>query len=276
MKHFISLNSTTLSKDEKQHLQLDNVTGVILYGRNIRSLKTTKEFIKTIKAVKQSLAIAIDEEGGIVSRFTHIIPNFSEPYCATLPDNEIRKYYRMRSEFLKDLGIDVNFAPVVDIAFEENSTMFKRSYGSTPENVTRPAQICLEEQKRAGIASCLKHFPGHGRTTTDSHDELPIINITMSDWESSEMKVYKHLIQMEPEYIMIGHLLYPKIDLTISSLSKFWVKEVLRDKLQYKGKIISDDICMDAIDSQNLSENQLDEIGLDSAIIDSTDHILLK
>lgn len=178
MHYFISLTSTKLNKTEINLLKNPKVGGVILFGKNILGYETTKTLIKSIKAIKENIKIAVDEEGGIVSRFTHLIPNYSQPYCSKLNIKDVQKYYKMRSEFLRDIDIDINFAPVVDIAPTETSYMYKRSYGSDVQTVIEFSKICAGEQKKAGIASCIKHFPGHGKTFRNSHKELPVIDIT--------------------------------------------------------------------------------------------------
>ena len=129
MKYFISLPSTTLSAPDVMLLERPEVYGVILYGKNIRSFQTTRNLIREIKRVKRGLKIAVDEEGGLVSRVTHLISNYSQPFIATLGEDQVRKYYSKRSRFLAKLGIDINLAPVVDVAQSEESLRYKRSYG---------------------------------------------------------------------------------------------------------------------------------------------------
>ena len=178
MRYFISLSSTKISDSEAKILRSNYLAGVVLFGKNIASYKTTKKFITEIKSVNKDLLVAVDEEGGIVSRFSHLIPNFSQPYCSTLSLGEVKKYYNFRSRFLKEIGIDINFAPVVDLVFNENAYMYKRSYIGNIAKVIELSKVCIEEQRKAGLASCIKHFPGHGRSVEDSHKGLPVINIT--------------------------------------------------------------------------------------------------
>ncbi|MEK9209182.1 MAG: glycoside hydrolase family 3 N-terminal domain-containing protein [Patescibacteria group bacterium] len=277
MKYFISFESTTLFGNEKWLLQKPEVCGVLLFSRNILSLETTKKFINEIKTVRPDIKIAVDEEGGIVSRFAHLMPNFSQPYIATLPLPEVREFYKNRSEFLKNIGIDINFAPVVDVVLSENSYMYKRSYGSDIDNVVALSKICIEEQKKAGILSCVKHFPGHGRSTENSHEKLPVVNISQEEWNNLELEVFEDVIKSDPEYVMVGHLLFPQINSQIASVSNYWITNILKGQLNFKGKVISDDICMKglygSVDATNLKV--FEDVGLDELIISDQKHPIL-
>lgn len=278
MEYFISLKSTKVSEKEKVLLGKQEVCGVVLFGVNILSLETTKAFIAEIKAVKPNIKIAIDEEGGIVSRLSHLMANYSQPYIATLQINEVREYYKTRSLFLKELGIDINFAPVVDVSLSEDSYIYKRSYGSDPDKIIELARICIEEQQNAGILSCVKHFPGHGRATDNSHVKLPVVNISQHEWNDLELKVFQVIIENGVEYVMVGHLLFPQINSEISSVSNYWINKVLKEQLHFKGKVVSDDICMrglsESIDTGNL--RIFESAGLDELIITNQRHPILN
>lgn len=278
MKYFISLKSFSLTSDEKNLLSKDEVCGVVLFGKNILGAETTKRLIRDIKSVKKELKIAVDEEGGIVSRFTHLMANYSQPYCATLPTNQVREYYKTRSNCMRDIGIDVNFAPVVDQSLSETSYLYKRSYGADINKIIELSQICIEEQRKAGLESCLKHFPGHGRVVEDSHAVLPIVNITNDEWKNNEFKIFKNLIDFGVENIMVGHLKFPMINNQIASVSTYWIKNILKRDLGFKGKVISDDICMKGL-SDNIDikdKNIFNEAGLDELIITEQENELLK
>lgn len=278
MNYFISLKSTKLSAEEKNLLVKPEICGVVLFGRNILNYETTKKFIDEIKTVRPNIKIAVDEEGGLVSRLTHLIANYSQPYIATLSQQEVRDYYKTRSHFLKKLGIDINFAPVVDISLSENSYMFKRSYGSDANKIIALSKICIEEQKKIGLLSCIKHFPGHGRAVDNSHEKLPVVNISREEWDNLELKIFKGIIENGIEYVMVGHLLFPHIDNKVSSVSNYWVSDVLKQQLNFKGKVISDDICMkglsESIDTSNIKN--FENSGLDELIITDQKHPILN
>lgn len=277
MEYFISLQSTKLSEQEKNLLEKSVVCGVLLFGRNVLSYETTKKLVNEIKAVRSNIKIAVDEEGGIVSRFTHLIANYSQPYISTLPLGQVRDYYRMRSQFLKGLGVDVNFAPVVDISLSEDSYVFKRSYGSDLEKIITLSNICIEEQRNAGLLSCIKHFPGHGRAIENSHEKLPVVSISQGEWNNMEFKVFKSVIGNGVDCVMVGHLLFPKISDQISSVSNYWINDVLKQQLNFKGKVICDDIFMkglsESIDTSTIKS--FEGVGLNQLIISDPENPIL-
>lgn len=275
MKYIVSINSTVLTRKEIELLKNKDVSSVILYGKNILSKETTQKLIKSIKSINKQLKIFVDEEGGIVSRFQHLLPNYSQPYCSTISTEETRNYYKNRSHILKDIGIDVNLAPIVDLALNEQSVMYKRSYGDNLKKVVELAKICIEEQEKAGIESCIKHFPGHGLTTQDSHEELPTVDINYSTWGIEEGHIFKELVNFGVKNILVGHLMYPKISDQITSVSDYWINKVLREKLKYKGKVILDDICMKGF-PQDITSVKLENLNIDEAIVTEQDHKFLK
>ena len=266
MQYFITVQSRALSDSEAGILSSQKVAGVVLYGNNVGSYQSTARLISDIKSINPNLLVTVDEEGGIVSRFGHLMPNLSQPYLATQPDKKVQEYFKTRSEFLKNIGVDINWAPVVDLAPNDASIMYKRSFGSTVDKIVNLAQICIKEQRRAGISSCLKHFPGHGFTTTDSHQQVPIINRMKKNWLINEGRVFGNLItSAKPEYIMVGHIVYPEVDSLPASLSKQWVENILKGELGYRGLVISDDIAMNSL-NQSLNEKVFKNAGLDAVI----------
>lgn len=277
MKFLVSLSGTELTKDDVQLLSQKAVGGVVLFGRNIFSQKTTKRLINDIKSLNHSLLICIDEEGGLVSRIQHFFPNYSQPYCGLISHSEVRDFYRKRSEILKTLGVDINLAPVVDIATEERSIMYKRAFGSSVEKVVELSRICIEEQKQAGVLSCLKHFPGHGRVSTDSHEETPFIEGNFSTWNKVEGKIFKDLINSGVDCVMIGHLVYRDIDKEVATYSSFWVNTVLRKQLGFTGKVVSDDLSMKGLPELGVKEltEKLNEVNFDLVIVSDKNHFIL-
>lgn len=277
MKFIVSLSGTEITAEESEFLSQSEIGGVILFGKNIQSQETTRRLISDIKSVNSSLLICIDEEGGLVSRIQHFFPNLSQPYCGLISASEVRDYYKKRSEILKSLGIDINFAPVVDIALDEESVMYKRAFGSSVEKIVELARICVEEQKKAGLISCLKHFPGHGRVATDSHEETPYINGDFATWEKIEGKIFSNLINSGVNSVMVGHLVYPDINKDIATYSSFWINTVLKEQFGFTGQIISDDLSMKGLPELDINElkKKLNEVNFDLVIISDKNHPLL-
>ena len=221
MKYIVPLKGPSLSNDEIPLITHDSTYGVILYGRNLLGKLSIIKLIGDIKRENPKLKTCVDEEGGLVSRIQHLFPNYSQPYVATLNNREVADYYQKRSKFLKELGFDVVLAPVVDLAMDEKSIMYKRSYGNNVDKIIELACLCINAQRKSGLQSCIKHFPGIERTAVDSHEKLPSIDLDFDEWKSCEGLVFKKIIEFGVENVMVGHVRYPKINDNISSLSKY-------------------------------------------------------
>jgi beta-N-acetylhexosaminidase len=150
---------------------------------------------------------------------------------------------------LISLGVNVNFAPVVDIAYLPNSIMKPRSFGSTPEIVKKHLLWELSVyQEKPDLLPTLKHFPGHGRTTTDSHEIVPEIQVGLEKWRQTDAVPFEAAIEENVAMIMVGHIRYPQIDSEIATDSKVWLEEILRGEMGYDGLIVADDIKMGAVE----------------------------
>ncbi|MBN1373895.1 glycoside hydrolase family 3 protein [Candidatus Dojkabacteria bacterium] len=258
----ISIEGTTLTQDTINLLNAVKPGGVILFKSNIMTMSQTQKLTADLQtwaanAGLPPLIIAVDEEGGIVERITFSPAQYSQEELGNIntPNTTIANAQSI-ADNLKLLGINTNFAPVADIAFLENSIIQKRSFGADPQKVASHVGVTIDTYNQNNILSTAKHFPGHGRTTTDSHLLLPTIDISKQTWLSSDAIPFITAIEHDVPFIMIGHLLYPQIDSKMASLSEVWMEDILRGELGFKGLIISDDIKMGAV---GLS---IDEAGL--------------
>jgi beta-N-acetylhexosaminidase len=229
--------------------------GVIFVAPNIGSPDQIRTYISAIHQSGRYVPpfVAVDQEGGPVAR----VPGDSVPgamYLGTLPDEEVERLSRERARFLKGFGFDVNFAPVADVAYSPYSTMIYRSFGSDPFVIASKVDAVVRGSRSGGVASAAKHFPGHGRTQTDSHGALPRIDLSMSDWFNSDAVPFKAAVDANVEMVMYGHLEFTEWDSAPTSLSRTAVR-VLRDDLNYDGLIITDDLGMGAL--WNYSPHQL-------------------
>jgi len=140
-------------------------------------------------------------------------------------------------------GIDINFAPVLDIDESTSSIIGNRAFSNNSDEVTSMASDYIDGMHEAGMSSTGKHFPGHGGVAEDSHKELPEDIRQLDDLVDSDMKPYMKLVN-KLDAIMCAHILFPNIDKSIPSFSEYWIKEVLRNKIKYDGLIFSDDLTM--------------------------------
>ena len=245
------IRSLCLSKDEKKSLQKLKISGVILFKRNIESLKQLFELCREIHSLKPAPLIALDREGGPVDRLKHL-PEFPpwpapEKVATVCSLEEIKKtgYYMGRE--MKALGMSVNFAPCVDVPSVENPLFKGRLLGTDYQNITQNALAYLQGLHKAGIAACAKHFPGHGAVKEDSHLELPVDNREFTDLKE-DLLPFQRMITGGVDMIMSAHLLYPKVDPRRPvTLSRIFLRKLLRNKMGFPGLIISDDLDMKAL-----------------------------
>lgn len=252
---YIGIEGYIFNKEMEQLLKTVKPTGIVLLGSNIQSFEQTKTLVKDIhnyaKKRGVSIKVSIDEEGGLVSRLNKIKGYPKEfkglrAYSETGADKQLK--------LLKDIGIDLNLAPVLDISYTENSIMKLRSAGDTPDKVIDITSKYINLSRKYNIENTAKHFPGLGRTTTDTHWEKATVEIDYKEWLESDAVPYKSAIKNNVEHIMFGHVRYPKIDERTSTVSSKWV-EILRNELNFKGNIITDDLKMLAISDEVFTFN---------------------
>jgi beta-N-acetylhexosaminidase len=237
------------------------LAGVILFGYNIESAsQVTKLIFALRKAAKgRSFIVAVDQEGGRVARFSSDKGFMTFPSAKSAADeffstegrnpNIERDSYEM-ALMLNGLGVNLNFAPCVDVDCDDESFQcpvigkIERSYSSNPDRVVSCAEEFIEGHQVHGVVTCLKHFPGHGRALSDSHKGLTDITNT---WTEDELYPYATLVEhYYTDAIMLGHLVHRAYDDLPATLSPYWVK-VLREQIKFVGTLITDDMHMGAI-----------------------------
>ncbi len=229
----------------------ENLSNVALSVKELQKLAAGRPF-------KIPLFVATDQEGGWIRHVkgdTSDTPgNLSIGASGYLTDAYYSSYYINKE--IKALGINMNFAPSIDIYTDLNSSIIgPRSFGSDAEKVAALGEAFALGASKAGVIATAKHFPGHGDTEIDSHGRLPQINIDRETFEKRELLPFKKLIQANVPAIMSGHLSFPEIDPSgaPASLSKVMLTDILRNQLGYKGLIITDDIMMNGASQYSTS-----------------------
>lgn len=251
----VGVSGTKLSDEDKRALSELQPIGVIFFGKNFQDgiayefwLQSFKALIDEVReyAERDSIFITIDHEGGRVVRPPAPITRF--PY-ASFYGSRSREIAKATALELKSLGINVSWAPVADIySHPENAVIGPRAFGNTPEIVAQLASEYYLGLKESGILGCVKHFPGHGDTTQDSHIELPTLNLTIEDLRNRELIPFKALIEADVPLVMTAHILFPRIDPHVpATLSQPILNGILREELGFKGVVVSDDLEMKAI-----------------------------
>jgi beta-N-acetylhexosaminidase len=230
-----------------ERIQQYQVGGVIIMSTPENPLEIT-DWVREWQSVSnEPLLIAIDQEGGPVSRLRG--PSFTETSQREITSTTSAYLLgKKRGEELQALGITLNFAPVVEGAENPDSFMYDRVF-SDKEKIADYAATLSTGLAESGIIAVPKHFPGHADTPADSHNTLPNVPIN-SAGIAAFTKPFADLIKKNPpRAIMTAHVLYPYVDTLPATLSSFWLKTYLRDTLKFSGVIITDDMSMDAIDT---------------------------
>jgi len=252
------------------------VGGFVLLKQNVKDTEQLLELMNSLKktnaANKIPLFLAIDEEGGRISRLPDDFKKL--PSSGRIGQaNDKRLAYQAGSllaEMLKTIGLNMNFAPVLDInSNPENPVIGDRAFGVSSELVTELGMEAMSGIKAQGIIPVIKHFPGHGDTDVDSHVGLPVVEASLSRLESFELIPFKTAIENQADAIMIAHILLPKIDPNNpASFSKPIITDLLRKKMNFDGVVITDDLTMGAVvNNYDLGEAAVESLKAGSDII---------
>lgn len=267
----ISISGTKLTDSTKRELNTYHPGGVILFANNLNSITNTRNFINSLqKNSKIPLFISVDQEGGQVQRLKNIkgitnIPAMSKVGKLNNMDSTYKLGVAMGEE-LKALGFNMDFAPVIDVSFNNKSFIGNRSFGSDPYIVANLGVEIAKGLESNNIIPVYKHFPGHGGTITDSHYSLPILNKTKDDLYKYDLIPFQTAIKNDAKVIMIGHLAVPNIDNNIpASLSKEIITNLLKNELGYNGLVITDALNMGAL-SKNYNEKQIYEMAINAGV----------
>jgi len=226
--------------------------GVILFARNIQSAEQTWRLLRECqKCVANPLFACVDLEGGAVDRFRDALG--AAPSAAEVFGTGDRKLFRRHGEIIgancRALGFNVDFAPVLDLAFEASrSVMGSRAVSASPREAVTYAREFLAGLRDANVMGCGKHFPGLGEGKLDSHHELPVIEKPMKKLWAEDLVPYRTLRRQLP-MVMISHAAYPQVtrDRAPASLSKVWITDILRKRIGYRNLIVSDDLEMGGV-----------------------------
>ncbi len=256
---FIGISGQSLTLEEKKFIAENNIGGICLFGRNVAEPRQVHELCLEIQSLRHKQAdklplfIGIDMEGGRVHRlkkpFT-IWPALRHLGDIDLPNVSFYFAQKMGQE-LRAVGINLDFAPCVDVfTNEQNTVIGDRSISSDPEMVAKHASALVRGYIKADIITCAKHFPGHGNTIVDSHDDLPIENADLTRLSSCELIPFQKTFKSRVDMVMTSHIKFPQIDSEWPvTLSQKFIQDVLRDKCHFKGLIITDDLGMKAMTS---------------------------
>lgn len=254
----LDIEGTSLTHSERERLLHPLAGGVILFSRNYESPRQIGRLTSAIHALREPrLLVAVDQEGGRVQRFRDgftRLPPVGELGIA-YDQNPVRAVelaektgWLMAAE-LGALGIDISFAPVLDLDRGQCPVIGDRAFHRNPDVVAELAHAYQRGMVRAGMQAVGKHFPGHGAVSADSHLELPTDERQYADIRMEDMIPFERLIHQDLAGIMVAHVCYPDVDRNPAGFSPFWLRDVLRNELGFQGVIFSDDLSMIAAEA---------------------------
>ena len=258
----ISIDGMTLSSSDKDLIRNRHVGGIILFTRNFHSQPQIEELCSEIKNIKNNIIIAVDQEGGRVQRFNG--------EYTQLPSMQVLGDYCLNNNnygFAADVGwlmsleliasgVDISFAPVLDVDRNTSSIIGNRSFSNKPQNVVDIASHFIQGMSEAGMKATGKHFPGHGGIKEDSHIAEPIDTRSKDDLIDNDLKPFIEL-KDKLSAVMTAHITYPDIDNVCVSFSKIWLKNVLQNNIGFNGVIFSDDLTMKGAGNTSMDEKAI-------------------
>lgn len=269
---FIGLQGTDLDAQSSTLIKDIQPGGIIIFGRNVASARQLRELLDGARQIsEQPPLLGIDQEGGLVDRLRKI--------CTPMPAARVirqhgdlagaRSLGRITGELLLQLGFNVNFAPVMSIMNEARDLLqnglYSRSFGRSPGEVFGYTSVYLRGLRATRCLGCVKHFPGIGAGEIDSHEEMPVIRLTHEDLIALDLAPYIEMFREEPPYVhivMVGHGGFPNFNVTReasgrvittggkvipASINYDIVTKLLREELQFKGLVVTDDMEMGAV-----------------------------
>lgn len=244
-----------LTQEDQEIIQHPMVGGVIFFKRNYESPEQILDVVKSIRTIRPELLLCVDQEGGRVQRFVnglsrlpriHALGDLVDSGVNMLPQAQTQSYRlgQLMALEMRALGMDLSFAPVLDLDRGISEVIGDRAFHRDPSIVSALAKSYIEGMNSVGMQAVGKHFPGHGAVALDSHHALPIDNRPMSEIEE-DLSPFKDLIKQGMAGIMPAHIVYPKIDNLPVGFSKHWLQTILRQQCGFEGAIVSDDLSME-------------------------------
>ena len=250
----IGIAGIKLNAQERDWLQHDACAGVILFARNFESRTQIAELSQAIReSAPRPQLVCVDQEGGRVQRFRDgysalpSLENFGRLY-ATDPvaalDLAQEHAWLMASE-VRASGIDLSFAPVVDLG-RGNRAIGDRAFSGDPQVVAEFTRAYVRGMHAAGMAATLKHFPGHGSVLEDTHFDEAVDRRSLDAMRALDLVPFAAGIQAKADAVMMAHVIYPEVAPEPAGYSPFWIDQILRQEMGFRGVVFSDDIGMAA------------------------------
>ena len=261
----VGVKTTRLTLKEKKFLKKYKPWGVILFSRNIKNIKQTRELTSSIRKIfsNNKYPILIDQEGGRVNRLKNLISfdNLTSEFFGKKFINnskEFNSFYKLfidkTSELLKLIGVNINTSPVLDLRVKGSSNIIgDRSFSNNPKIVSIIGDFCINNYHQNGIATVIKHIPGHGLAKVDSHHFTPIVNKKLDYLRKKDFFPFK---KKNSIFAMTAHIIFKKIDAQNTVTHSKKMISLIRKKIGFKNILISDDLSMKSL-KNSISQNTI-------------------
>ncbi|WP_193752091.1 beta-N-acetylhexosaminidase [Pseudomonas abietaniphila] len=242
----VDIAGTWLTSEDRQFLRQPEVGGLIIFARNIESPRQVRELSASIRAIRPDLLLAVDQEGGRVQRLRQGFVRL--PAMRAIADHSNAEClaehcgWLMATEVLA-VGLDLSFAPVLDLDYQRSAVVGSRSFEGDPERAARLAGAFIRGMNDAGMAATGKHFPGHGWAEADSHVAIPHDERNLETIRANDLVPFARLSK-QLAAVMPAHVIYPQVDSQPAGFSRRWLQDILRGELGFDGVIFSDDLSM--------------------------------
>lgn len=247
------ITGTTLTDQTKKLIHTYKLGGFILFSANLEEPNQSLNLLNDLKIENKQnnipLLLSVDQEGGTVTRLPNLYKLQTNEEIGLKNDKEFaRKTGEVLGRQVKAFGFQVNFAPVIDVNNNPNNRVIgERSFGSNPELVGELGVETMQGMQAEQVIPVIKHFPGHGDTHIDSHEELPVIDKSMEELKDVELVPFKEAIDAGADVVMTAHIMLPQIGDAPATLSNEIITGILREEFHFDGVVITDDVTMDAI-----------------------------
>lgn len=269
----VGFTGTTVPDDLRRLIAAFDLGGVIYFARNIVEPDQLADLSREIGSLSSEWPfwISVDQEGGRVARLRS--PFTEWPPMITLgrsgDEGLVGRFARALALELRAVGVNLDYAPVLDIwTNPKNTVIADRALSDRPEVVGRLGRVIVRTLQEAGVAACGKHFPGHGDTLADSHEELPVVDLPPDRLEAVELSPFRSAITEGVASIMMAHVLVPAVDAArAASLSPTFVGQWLKSQLGFEGVVICDDLGMKAVADRPLGEVSVDAVAAGNDVL---------
>jgi len=245
-----------------------HVSGVNLLRRNVKDSSQVKKMISDLQGLSSTtLFIATDQEGGSYIRFKFL--SQLKPQSEITTPQEAESVARGRATELLDLGVNMNFSPVLDNVSDPKSYLYVRTFATTSESTGILGASMMKGYEKGNVIPVAKHFPGYGNILPDPHTNEAVLSIDRKELEQNLIP-FKKVIDGGAKAIMTAHIRIPSVDDKPATLSVVFLKEILRDRIGFKGVIITDDLEMASAGGENIGRIAVDSIKAGADMVIST------